>query len=89
MDELVGVIPRLLRAAGTKDALSGAALLLQTRADALCGHMVYIAEELQSEAMRLQSFGHVTMLLCGESAPDGAILFDGENYRQQLTQIQL
>lgn len=89
MDELVGVIPRLLRAAGAKDALSGAALLLQTRADALCGHMVYIAEESQREAMQLSSFGHVTMLLCGGNGPDGAILFDEENYRQQLTQIEL
>lgn len=89
MDELVGVIPRLLRATGTADGLSGAALLLQTRPEALCAHMVYIAEEPQSEVMEMQRYGHVTMLVCGEEAPDGAILFNEEDYHLQLTQIEI
>ena len=89
MDELVGVIPRLLRATGAKDTVSGAALLLQTRPEALCAHMVYIAEEPQSEVMEMQRHGHVTMLVCGEDAPAGAILFNEEDYAQQLTQIEI
>lgn len=89
MDELVGIIPRLLRATGAKDTASGAALLIQTRPEALCAHMVYIAEEPQSEVMEMQRYGHVTMLVCGEEAPAGAILFNEEDYVQQLTQIEI
>jgi len=89
MDELVGVIPRLLRATGAKDTASGAALLIQTRPEALCAHMVYIAEEPQNEVMEMQRYGHVTMLVCGEDAPQGAILFNEEDYAQQLTQIEI
>ena len=89
MDELVGIIPRLLRATGAKDTTSGAGLLMQTRAEALCAHMVYIAEEPQSEVMDMQRFGHVTMLVCGEEAPQGAILFNEEEYVHQLTQIEI
>ena len=89
MDELVGIIPRLMRATGVKEGVSGAGLLMQSRADALCSHMVYIAEEPQSEVMEMQQFGHVSMLLCGKTAMDGAILFDPEHYEKQLSQIDL
>lgn len=89
MDELVAIIPRLLRATGSKEGVSGAALLLQTRADALCSHMVYLAEEPQSEVMELQRYGHVTILACGEDAPEGSVLFNEEDYVQQLTEIEI
>jgi len=89
MDELVGIIPRLLRATGSREGVSGAALLLQTRPDALCSHMVYLAEEPQNEVMELQRYGHVTILACGEDAPEGAILFNEEDYVQQLTEIEI
>lgn len=89
MDELMGIIPRLMRATGIKEGISGAGLLMQSRADALCAHMVYIAEEPQSEVVEMQQFGHVSMLLCGKTAMDGAILFDPEHYEEQLSQIDL
>ena len=77
------------QATGAKDTASGAALLLQTRPEALCAHMVYIAEEPQNEVMEMQRYGHVTMLVCGEEAPQGAIVFNEEDYAQQLTQIEI
>lgn len=89
MDEFVGIIPRLLRATGAKDAVSGAALLMQTHPEALCAHMVYIAENTQSEVMDMQRYGHVTMLLCGSTAPEGAICFNEKDYVQQLTEIEI
>ncbi len=89
MDELVSIIPRLLRATGTKEGISGAGLLVQTRMDALCAHMIYLAEEPQSEVMDMQRIGHVTTLLCGQTAMEGAILFDAEAYPQQLAQIEI
>ena len=89
MDELVAVIPRLLRATGSKDSLSGAGLLVQTRSDALCAHMVYIAEEPQQEVDDMCRYGNVTMMLCGETYLDGAVMFDETSYRETLTQIEI
>lgn len=89
MDEFVGIIPRLLRATGTKEGVSGAGLLLQTRSDALCAHMVYIAETPQSEVMEMQRYGHVTMLLCGETALEGSLCFNESDYVKQLTEIEI
>lgn len=89
MDEFVGIIPRLLRATGCKEGVSGAGLLMQTRADALCAHMVYIAETPQSEVMEMQRYGHVTMLLCGGTALDGAVCFNETDYIKQLTEIEI
>ena len=89
MNEFVAIIPRLLRATGSPGAVSGAGLLMQTRADALCAHMVYIAHEPKSEVMDMAQYGHVTMLLCGEKMLDGAVHFDAENYIQQLSEIEI
>lgn len=89
MEELVGIIPRLLRATGAHEEISGGALLMQTRADALCAHMVYIAEEPCSEVTQMQHFGHVSALLCGRTAMEGAVMFDARDYRLQLAQIEL
>lgn len=89
LDEFVAIIPRILRATGAKTGESGASLLLQTRSEALCAHMVYIAEQPQSEVMDMQRYGHVTMLLCGEELLDGAIHFTEYDYESQLTQIEI
>lgn len=89
MEEFVGIIPRLLRATGAREGMSGAGLLMQTRADALCAHMVYIAETPQSEVADMQRYGHVTMLLCGDTALDGTVCFNETDYVRQLTEIEI
>ena len=89
MDDLVAIIPRLLRATGAKDGVSGASLLLQTKMEALCSHMVYIAEEPQSEVAEMQRYGHVSVLAYGGAAPEGSVLFDDMDYVQQLSQIEI
>ena len=89
MEDLVGVIPRLLCAAVRKDGVGGASLLVQTRPDALCGHMVYIGEEPCADVLQMQRLGHVTALLCGESPLEGSIPFDVGRYREQLGEIDI
>ena len=89
MDEFVGTIPRLLRATGAKEGMSGAGLLIQTRSEELCAHMVYIAETPQSDVMEMQHYGHVTMLLCGDAALEGAVFFNETDYIKQLTEIEI
>lgn len=87
MDELIGMIPRILCAAGCKEGISGAELLLHTNQQALCTHMIYLAEEAQSH--ELQQYGHLSMLLCGKNSLEGALMFDAKHYKEQLTQIEL
>ena len=89
MDMLVGIIPRLMRAEGSMNSISGAQLLLRTRPDILCGHMIYLAEQPQAETEMMRGFGNVSMLVCGETVPTDSIHFDSENYAQQLSQIVL
>lgn len=89
MDELIGIIPRLMRATGAPDGVSGVELLLQTGGHALCGHMVYLAEEVQSGIGEMERFGHVTPLLVGETGYAGAVMFDAQHYAEQLSQIEL
>ena len=89
MDELVGIIPRLMRAAGRPEGISGAGLLLQTGGAALCAHMIYIAEKPDSEVMQMQTFGQVAILLCGKTPVAGGIRFDPEHYKEQLAQVKL
>ena len=89
MEELIGVIPRLMRATGVKEGVGGAELLLQTGGHALCAHMLYLAEDPQEGVSEMERFGHVTKLLCGDTHLDGAVLFDPKNYLQQLSQIDL
>lgn len=89
MDEFVAVIPRVLRATGSKDGVSGAQLLVQTHAEALCAHMVYIAQHIQDGVAEMERYGHVTSLLCGDGASGDAVLFNEMDYIHQLSEIAI
>lgn len=89
LDELIAVIPRLMRATGIKEGVSGAGLLLNTRLDALCAHMVYIAENAQDEILALAEFSRVCHVICGASGVENAQIFDALHYQEQLRQIAL
>lgn len=83
LDDLIAILPRLLSAAGSRECDSGAALLLQTRPDALCGHMVYVAHTPAAEVLDWSSYGHLTVLAVSNGGVD-AIRFDETNYPTQL-----
>lgn len=89
MDTLIGVMPRLLRATGVREGVSGAALLMQTGSQALCAHMAYIAREPGEELMELKRYGHVTALLCGDIQVEDSLEFRPGTFRTQLAQIEL
>lgn len=88
MDTLLAVLPRLLGTPCGAGEISGAALLLQSRQDALCGHMVYIGQTTDSAALELKSFGRTTYLLSGQSE-ENAIRFTPENYGQVLSRLEI
>lgn len=89
LEELVGIIPRLMRATGAKTGVSGAELLLQTGGHALCAHMVYLAETPQQGVSELERYGWVTKLVCGENHGQEDVFFDPVHYPQQLSQIEV
>lgn len=89
LDDLIGALPRVLSAAGSPDGDSGAGMLLQSRPDALCSHMVYLANSPAPEVLEWQRHGHVTVLTCADPAPEGAVRFDENNYPAQLSMLEL
>lgn len=89
LDEFVAAIPRLLTAAGAARGVSGAELLLQTRPELLCGHMVYLAREPQPGVLELCGRGRTTLLLCGNTPLEGAKCFDSGSYRRTLAKLEI
>lgn len=89
MDTLVGIIPRLLRATGKTDGITGAALLTRTGMEVPWEHMAYIGEGCGEAMGEMAQYGQVTYLLCGEGSGENAISFSAENYRRQLAQLEL
>lgn len=87
LDELIGLLPRLLKASGEKEGLGGAELLIQALGDQTYSHILYVAETPQASVLELQKLGHVTMLVCGETA-DG-IVFDPAHYEEQLAELEV
>lgn len=89
MEDLIGIIPRLMRATGKIDGMSGAELLLQTASYALCGHMVYLAQKPQTGVEEMSRYGHVTMIACEDNRVTDAKIYDSEHYKEQLSHIEL
>ena len=88
LDDLIAVLPRMLSAGSGTECDPGAALLLQTRPDALCSHMVYVAHTPAPEVLDWQTFGRLTVLAVSEGY-DGALRFDETNYPAQLASLVL
>jgi len=88
MDELIGILPRLLCARGQKEGISGAELLWQSGRK-LPARILYLAEEPQSAIVEMRAHSVLTPLLCGEGNAEGALHFDETLYRQQLANIEI
>ncbi len=82
-DEFVGILPRMLGAAGRAEGVSGVRLLLQT--GRFWSQSIFVGEDFTEEGLP----GHVTWLTCGKQAPKDAVSFDAENYETQLAQLEI
>lgn len=89
LDDLIGALPRLLSAAGSTTGDSGAGMLLQSRPESLCSHMVYLGCSPAPEVLQWQGHGNVTVLTCSDTAFDGAVHFDETDYSAQLNMLEL
>ena len=87
LDDLVAILPRLLSAqGGDHGSHAGAALLMQTRPDALCSHMVYVAHTPAPEVLDWNGYGRLTVLAASNCGID-ALRFDETNYPTQLASL--
>lgn len=89
LEEFVAVLPRVLMASGQKKGASGVELLLQTRPELLCGHMVYLAQEPQPGVLELCRWGRTTLLLCGNTPLEGAKQFTPRDYGKLLANLEI
>ena len=87
VDELTGLLPRLL-SAGTAQGESGAALFSRSSGEAVLSHILYITGCVPEDAAELGRFGRLTILSCGADAPE-AIAFDAEHYAEQLSELEI
>lgn len=89
MDDLIGIIPRLMRATGRKEGMSGAELMIQTSSHAMCGHMVYLTQKPQFGVEEMCRYGHVTMISSEVANITDTKIYDSKHYKEQLTQIEI
>lgn len=88
MDELIGVMPRLLAAKEKVTGVSGAELFAQDAGEKIFSHILYIAADSTPGPGELERLGRVTALVCG-TGDDTAISFDPLHYPQQLMEIEI
>ena len=86
MDEMVGLIPKLLSVRGKADGISGAELLVQALGDRSFSRTVYIGETEQPMLGGHPQLGYVTSLLI---SGDGSGNVDPVGYAQQLAELVL
>jgi len=82
MEDLIGLMPRLLAARGKADAPCGAGLLVQSSGEATFSHILYVAGQLLEESAGLGQLGRVTPLICGRD-------FTADNYAQRLMDLEI
>ncbi len=87
IDELTGLLPRLL-SAGEAQGESGAAMFYRSCGEAVLSHILYITGRVPKEAFALGDFGRLTVLSCAEEA-DGVLRFDPEHYAEQLSELEI
>lgn len=87
IDELTGLLPRLL-SAGAAAGESGAALFSRSCGEAVLSHILYITGHVPDTAEELGRFGRLTVLSSDADAP-GAIVYDTEQYPEQLSELEI
>lgn len=91
MDDLIGLVPRLLQARSRAGGVSGAEAFLHTVGEGVYSHILYIADTPTALAGELERLGRLTQL-CPDAnkAGDGqAIYYDPARYMDALMEIEI
>lgn len=91
MDELVGLLPRLLDARGRIGGTTGVESFVHAVGEGVYSHILYIAAAPTAQVSELERFGALTELYCAGVAGDERrmILVDPAHYRQQLLELEI
>ncbi|MBQ7896184.1 MAG: DUF58 domain-containing protein, partial [Oscillospiraceae bacterium] len=88
MEDVVAMMPRMLSLQGTETGLTGAALLVEALNGNRFSRIIYVSDSPDEAIEALRGQSEISMLICGAGAP-GAVCFDEENYREQLSELIL
>lgn len=89
MEDLIGVLPSLFRAAGARMGIPGPELLMQTLAPGAYAHILFIGEDIPDSVYSLRQLSQVTVVSCGNTAPEDAIRFTAHGYAAELALLEL
>lgn len=91
MEELVGLLPRLLDARGRQGGVSGVEAFVHAVGEGVYSHILYIAAAPTPHGAELARYGALTELYCSGSAEGDsrAILVDRAQYQQQLLELEI
>lgn len=91
MDELVGLLPRLLDARGRVGGVTGAEAFVHAVGEGVFSHILYLAAAPGGQAGLLARFGALTQLYCSGTPTEGerAIVVDRARYPQQLLELEI
>ena len=88
LDELSGILPRLLAARATLEDESGAERFCRSERAAAFSHIVYLTGAQPERGAGLERFGRLTTLCEADgAAQSGAVTFDTEHYPEQLMEL--
>ncbi len=91
LDDLIGVLPRLLSAAAVTGA-PGYTLLAQAEELPAAAHLIYITNDTIPDAAArsaLRRFGELSILHCGGAETADGVRFDAAQYARQLETLMI
>jgi len=89
MDDLVGVLPRILAAGAVRAGDSAAALFCRMAGESGFSHLVYVTDAIGGGVAQLQQLCRLTVLLAcdGDAGAVNALTFHRDNYTEVLTEL--
>jgi len=89
-DELLSLLPRLIRDRGGRTEESAISLLLRSAERENLGRILYFAAEATPELEELRSRSRLTAFLCRSGESDGdTVYFDSDSYTETLQNLEL
>ena len=91
MDDLIGLLPRLLGARSRVGGMTGAEAFIHAAGGGVYSHILYVAAEPTELAGHLEQLGHLTQVCfdAAAQAQTAVTLVDREHYAQQLMELEI
>ena len=87
LEDLTAVMPRLFNSAGSP--VSGPELLMQTLTPGAVARCIFVGASIPRSLTLLEPLCPVSVLSCGDEAPENAIRFTADHYPRELARLVL